>query len=292
MADIGFHDSIPMHGVIGDHEVQDPTEFLLTRQTQLEQTIIDLKKENELLRKQQTSPQQIQHDDAFWREIGAKLIENTETDFIKSLLRSGKMTVFDEIHSSKKTLLIMAARYGNYEIAQLALNLGANIDHRDSDHCTALDHAKEQNQHHIVQLLTLNKMEANVSKRVTDTAQNINKQNGIIETMTKHINYLKNKKMFIDTLTDMMTKIITHKECFDDALLVMVLRLQSNPPCSTIYKTLISVCTEIIHGNNKIDWYWFKCFIIPSKVWYETYNTDHHQYFDLLDIVNKKSDSL
>eukprot|EP01083_Nonionella_stella_P254101 873623_1 len=274
--DFGYEDSIPM-------------EFQLA-QTELEKEIVSLKNEIELLRKQQTSPHQTQHDDAFWSDIGPKLIEST--DFIKSLLRSGEMTVFDETPSTKKTLLIMASRYGNYEIAQLALNLGADIDHRDSDHRTALDHAKQQNQHHIIQLLTLSKMEANVSKRVSDTAQNINKQNGIIDTMTKHISYLKNKKMFIDTLTDMMCKIITNKECFDDTLLVMVLRLQSNPPSSTIYKTLISVCTEIIQGNNKRDWHWFKCFIIPSKVWYETYGTDHHKYFDLLNIVNKKSNSL
>eukprot|EP01083_Nonionella_stella_P159988 522522_1 len=264
---------------------------LVRRQLMNEQKeLVDLKKEIELLRKLQTSPNQIQHDDAFWGDIGAKLIENTA--FIKSLLSSGKMTVFDEMYSSKKTLLIMAARYGNYEIAQFALNLGADMDHRDNDHLTALDHAKQQNQHHIVQLLTLSKMEANISKRVSDTAQNINQQNGIIDTMTKYIDYLKNRKIFIDTFTDMMVKIITNKESFDDTLLVMVLRLQRNPPSSTLYKKLISVCTEIINADNKRDWHWFKCFIIPSKVWYETYNTDHHQYFDLLDIVNKKSDSL
>eukprot|EP01083_Nonionella_stella_P193488 714576_1 len=128
-----------------------------------------LKKKIEVLEKQQTSSYKIriQHDDAFWRNIGQKLIE--DTDYVKSLLRSGKMTVFDETYVSKKTLLIMAARYGNYEIAQLALNLGADIDHKDEDNRTALDHANQQSQHHTMQLLTLNKMEANISKRVSDT---------------------------------------------------------------------------------------------------------------------------
>eukprot|EP01083_Nonionella_stella_P188359 694138_1 len=182
---IRHHNALRSHDLIVQgqrsvHRIHSPMNAPPLKQVQetqyelrLIQEIEVLRKKIDVLEKQQTSPQiRIQHDDVFWRDIKLKLFE--DTDYIKSLLRSGKMTVFDETSAGKKTLLIMAARYGNYEIAQLALNLGADIDHKDEDNRTALDHAKQQSQHHIVQLLTLNKMEANISKRVSDTAHDIN----------------------------------------------------------------------------------------------------------------------
>ena len=50
----------------------------------------------------------------------------------------------DETNDSKQTLLMIAAKYGQYELVATAINLGAEIDHQSENKDTALKIAKKK----------------------------------------------------------------------------------------------------------------------------------------------------
>ena len=58
------------------------------------------------------------------------ILFNSNPDYVKSLVSSGKISM-DDVDKRKSTLLTLAAEKGRYDIAQLCINLGADIDHVD-----------------------------------------------------------------------------------------------------------------------------------------------------------------
>eukprot|EP01084_Bolivina_argentea_P294564 506869_1 len=144
-----------------------------------------------------------------------------DTDYIASLISNGALTVYDE-SDNKQTLLHISAKYGNYEVVQLCLNLGSDLQKKDYWGKKPLDLARQSGFYHVEQLLLFSRMKSNVGKRVADTAFDIRKQDGINENILNQLALYKNvqrKKLFKDTLIDLMINIINKKLSFSDDLL-------------------------------------------------------------------------
>ena len=71
------------------------------------------------------APKKIKHSSDFWKEIGNHCTKKTGpfgTDSIKTMIKTGKMTVYDTDPKYGRTLLILAAREGAYELVQFLIN--------------------------------------------------------------------------------------------------------------------------------------------------------------------------
>ena len=196
-------------------------------------------------------------------------------DYLKRLVSDGKI-LMNHTDINDMTLLTWASLSGDYDILQLCVNLGSQVDHKDRFGDTALDIARNQSWYHCEQLLLFSKLNANVSDHVQNIAFNMNKQNGIIENIICEINNIikdENKKnKFINTLTKILSNMIGKKLSFSDDLLnlcwVYNKRNNNNNDNDTndLWQTLMKTCNDIIENGNKKDWYYFKTFILPSKV--------------------------
>merc|ERR1712228_808598 len=98
----------------------------------------ELKEENQKLTDKLTallSPntiKKIEHSADFWTNISMNILKNTGpfgTDSIKTMIKTGKMTVYDTHQNLwDATLLFIAASNGAYDLAQFLINNGADID--------------------------------------------------------------------------------------------------------------------------------------------------------------------
>ena len=194
-------------------------------------------------------------------------------DYIKSLVSQGKI-LMDDTDKDGRTLLNWAAGKGRYDIVQLCLNLGADIDHKDNLGKTPLDRAEIGAWYHCEELLLFRKLDANVSDRVQNVAFNMNKQNGIIENMMNELmNVVKDENKrneFMQILSDMICNIIGKKLIFCDDLLNLcwVYGNEKNNKSNTnnLWQVLTDTCNDIIQDGNKRDWYYLKTFILESNV--------------------------
>ena len=128
----------------------------------------------------------------------------SKPDYVKYLVSCGKI-LMNDTDKNNKTLLILAAEEGRYDIVQLCVNLQANIDDKDNFGGTAIDRAREGAWYHCEELLLFSQLGANVSDRVQNTAFSMNKQNCIIENIIHEMdNVIKDKNekdKFVQTLT-------------------------------------------------------------------------------------------
>eukprot|EP01084_Bolivina_argentea_P186575 321570_1 len=99
------------------------------------------------------------HSEEFWDDIREKVKYNP--DYVKSLVRNGTISMID-MDKNKRTLLNIAAKRGSYDIVQLCLNLGADIDHKNVRGHSSVDYARGEGYYHIEQLLLFSKMKANL----------------------------------------------------------------------------------------------------------------------------------
>ena len=71
-----------------------------------------------------SSTEKIEHSTEFWTNIWNNCIKKTGpfgSDAIRTMVKSGKMTVFDTDHWGR-TLLIDAVNYGAYDLVQFLIN--------------------------------------------------------------------------------------------------------------------------------------------------------------------------
>ena len=195
---------------------------------------------------------------------------NSRRDYVKSLISDGKISVSDT-DKDDSTVLMWSSYLGHYDIAQLCVNLGANIDQKDRFGRTAIDWARFGAWHHCEQLLLFNKLNANVSDNVQNIAYNINKQNGIIENilneMKNVINDENDQNEYMNTLTKILCNIIGKKLSFSDDLLNLCCMYNNNSNTNNnIRDRLMETCKDIIENGNKKDWYYFQTFILNSNV--------------------------
>merc|ERR1712228_991143 len=113
----------------------------------------------------------------FWKNLKTKL-NLGDIDYVKDLIRSKKLNM-DEINEKGRTLLMMAADVGNYELVSMCINLGADIDKIDNDKKSALKIAKERGFPEIEELLLMNLLKTELGERIENTTNDILKKKGL-----------------------------------------------------------------------------------------------------------------
>eukprot|EP01083_Nonionella_stella_P124980 377776_1 len=236
-----------------------------------------------------------------WNDIQRKL-EIGDVDGIKDLIQNKKVTMFD-VDPIGRTLLLLASKYGQYEIVQLCLNLGADIDHKDNKQQTALIRSRNSGMFHIEQLLLFHHLGANIGNKINQTTDVIHKQRGLIQTIFHELSVIgdQSHKLFEKTVMELMINIIEKRLVFSDDLLNLCWSIvdrdpkSQSPLSSELWKTIASTCSYIIHNGGKKDWHWLKRCVLPSTIWYQTINgsgsNDNPQYlyYELLKLVDTES---
>eukprot|EP01083_Nonionella_stella_P301851 1037915_1 len=232
------------------------------------------------------------------QEILDDIYENdscsSDPDYVLSLIRDKTINMSD-MDSGGRTLLLIATYEGSYEIVNLCLNLGADINHKDKEGHDALHWAQFGAWFHVEQLLLFNKMNANVGNRIDETANHIKKQQGIIQNIVQQLSSydVTTSQFFKDTTVDLMTNIINQKRSFSDDLLNLCWDFESennaNPLSSKLWQSLFKTCDDIIQNGNKTDWHWLKTFILPSTIWLRNDSGEDgiYLYFKLVKAVEQ-----
>eukprot|EP01083_Nonionella_stella_P065960 173279_1 len=272
---------------------------LTEQKLQIEQLLEEnkmLKEKNDALEKDNIKTKET-NNDGVWEKI-EHLISAGDTDNLKRLIKLHSISMTDT-DSNGNTIFLQACDWGRYDIAQLCLNLGSDINHKNNDGQQAIDLARDGAWYHIEQLCLFAKMNANLGDRVRDTTQSIFKQNGIVQIMWNKLKQYKNKKLIFDTITDIMIQIIKSKIAFSDDLLLLSWKYiteinKNNPTNSTLWKTIKQVCSEVIESNNPRDWYWLRQYMLRSTIWFKsliTQEDDERQllFHELIDIVRHQS---
>eukprot|EP01083_Nonionella_stella_P270485 916014_1 len=229
-----------------------------------------------------------------WDDILDKCRAN-DIEYIKSLIENKTLSVNDVDDRNGWSLLHYAACNGAYEIAQLCISLGADVTLKTNDGYTALDIANVRDHHAVKQLLHFANMKANTGERIREKADDLTKQNGIIENLVNEIESYDDttREFFEDTLLDLMNKIVRKKMIFSDDWLCLAWKIEAkrgNVFQSELWKNMTAVCREIIQNRDKRDWFFMKTCIIPSNLWFEKMNDDgEYLYYELLRIVKDKS---
>eukprot|EP01083_Nonionella_stella_P104191 298291_1 len=245
------------------------------------------------------------HSEEFWDDIHDKVKSNP--DYVKSLVRNGTISMTD-MDKTKRTLLVIAAAFGSYDIVQLCLNLGAEIDHKSARGHSAMDYARGEGYYHIAQLLQFSKMKTQLGSKVKVASDHIMKQQAIIGYIMNELSQIgsQTKDLFENTLLELMNTLILKRAVFSDDLLNLcwdiTCKTHANPLESELYRTLSSVCTKAIRNGSATDWYWIKNCIVPSTIWYRRIDIETEEkakgdqdqnvrylFYKLLDIVDFES---
>ena len=232
---------------------------LLTKHQQLLGSVDD---------KTNPNPKSASKSASFWDDIYSKCKSNP--DAIKELISSGVITMTAS-NNLDRTLLLISSKKGSYDLVQLCLKLGADIDHKDRGGKTAIDLARDSGFYHIEQLLLFHKLnDQKISAKLKENAFAINKQGGISENINNFLSKYDEttSSFFKDILIDIMTNIIKSKLAFSDLLLNMCWKWEQNETKSDnkLNKIIMQTCTDIINNGNKRDWYWMEKFVLPSTV--------------------------
>ena len=237
----------------------------------LKRELETVKSENKQLKSKLSSENSISHSKAFWNDIRSKIRNNT--DYIKTLIKQGTIDMND-IDSSGKTLLHLAAWKGNYEIAKLCINLGADINKKSNQNETAFGEAMHNNNDHIEQLLLFAQTKSNVGDRIKNISQSMLKQNSIIQNIIDELELIgeQSKDIFIKILKEITLNLITKKLVFSDDLLNLCWKIETENinvnelKKSELWRTIDKTCRDIIDGTSKKDWFWMKQCLLPSNV--------------------------
>ena len=199
-------------------------------------------------------------------------VGNPAVDTLAVLYNSVPSLSNNDTDDAGQTLLHYAAWKGNYEIAQLCLNLGADINKRTKyTQETPAQKAIDNNSDHIAQLLLFAQTKANLGDRIKNISQSILKQDSIIDNIMTELSSIgeQSKDIFIKTLTEITINLIAKKLVFSDDLLSLCWKCEvqkGNELNSELWITIKNTAQEIISGSSKRDWYWLKQCLLPSNV--------------------------
>eukprot|EP01083_Nonionella_stella_P097694 274595_1 len=230
------------------------------------------------------------HSFQFYADEIADHLRYGRDDLVKSLINDGTITMND-VNAEGTTLLIIAAGTGNYEMTQLCLNLGSDLNHRNDLGRSAMDAARRHP--HIELLLMLHSLDANVGDRIKDKSAELNQEEGIIENILSELALIgdQSKELFESILLELMINIISKKRIFDDILLNLCWKIQcqkGNPFESELWKAIKTTCYQVIQSRNKRDWFWMKRCLVPSNIWYKEEDKTY-LYYQLLGFVADES---
>ena len=155
--------------------------------TSLEEEIILLRQRNaaleqenaELKASKQISTKNDNLSNRAWNDYVAKYVLLDDEDSVKSLVKRNILNVHDKYGSKKETMLRRAVKRGCYSICQFLLNAGSDLSATDERGNTPLDAARGGSWYNIERLFLLAQLNKSVGNEIQDTADNIQKQNGI-----------------------------------------------------------------------------------------------------------------
>eukprot|EP01083_Nonionella_stella_P237259 832481_1 len=260
-----------------------------------EKSELQQKQIEELKQSQQSTVPHVAHSEEFWSIIATKCASDKE--YVKELVKNGELKM-NECDKAGMTLLLYAAKRGAYELTQLAINLGSDINYVDKNGKDALQHARDGAWTHIEQLLLFCKLNANIGQKIEDIAYRMNKQKGITENVLLQLTKYDDttSKFFKDTLCDLMANIIKNKRSFSDDMLSLCWTIECNDNkdvlSSALWKELSSVCIQIMGNGSIRDWRWLKEFIVSSTVWLtqnEESDNKSFLYYELLKFADNQS---
>eukprot|EP01084_Bolivina_argentea_P018482 34412_1 len=275
-----------------------------------------LKERNKQLESKNAHPIQVtenRHSEEFWNEIYDKI--NRNPDYVKHLVKKKILTMKDT-NRDGWNLLMIAAKYGSESVAQFCLNYGVDINLQESsteNKRDALQIAREYTNYHVEQLLLFSKMNGDAGDEVKETADFINKQDGINENIINELTLIgdQSKQLFEKLLMEVMINLITKKLSISEDLLNLcwhiACRNNKDPLKSELWKALSSTCSDVIERGSKRDWYWLKEFIVKSRIWFRSVSVNSDEetdekseenkrksrylYYELLDLVSKEANA-
>eukprot|EP01083_Nonionella_stella_P009791 28053_1 len=258
-------------------EQNNPIQALQTEVKELNKTIINLEQKYQALLDKTSSSATESHRnvDDIWNEHGIGFNDPPHNTYeLQSLIRN-KILDVKELTGQGRSLLHWAAWWGNYELAELCINLGADLNKKDQYGNKPSDYARQGSWYHVEQLLILSELNANISDRITDTADIMTRQKGITHNILTGLTEIgqQSKDLFQKTLLELMIITINKKAAFSDDLLnvcwELVCESNPNPLSSDLWQALSTTCQSIIEGRNKTDWFWFRNCVLQSTIWYK-----------------------
>ena len=231
------------------------------------------------------STPKLSHNYTWWKEISRKCI--TEPDAIKLLIKNKELSL-TETNFEGRTVMLLAARSGAYQLTQFCINSGADLNHKDDHGMTAVDLANQSGYFNVQQLLLFAQLNVNIGNEIKITAETIHKQNGINQNILNELSLIgkQSKELFEKLLMELMLNIINKRLSFDDTLLNLCWEIASrdgqNPLKSELWKTISMQCELIIKNGIKRDWYWFQKILLPSTVDLTNIHSSTHNLQSLL----------
>lgn len=138
------------------------------------------------------------------------------------------------------------------------------------DNRTALDWAEDNKEYDIIQLLRLSEISATIGDRITSKAEELKKENGIIDAFIDELSEIGEQTADIvkKALIEIMTSLVVKKKAFSDIMLRITQRfIGSGFEESELFKDgIIKTSKSIIGESDKRDWFWMKEMMIPSNV--------------------------
>eukprot|EP01084_Bolivina_argentea_P136561 240503_1 len=135
-----------------------------------------MKEENQRLKQKLPETQRNPLTNEFWSILRQNVRDNN-VDYIKQLINDRKLDMMDK-DSEGMTLLLIAAKIGSYDIVQLCINLGADIDKEDTSKMTALKIAKKRGFPDIEELLIMNLLKTELGERIENTTNDLLRKQG------------------------------------------------------------------------------------------------------------------
>ena len=135
-----------------------------------------------------------------------------------------------------------------------------------------MDHAKDSGYCNVEQLVIFAQLNANIGNNIKNTAENIYKQNGIIDNILNELAQIgqQTKELFEKILMEIMINIINKRLSFSDNLLNLCWNIScrdnKDPLSSDLWKAISTQSNAIIQNGSKRDWFWLKKCLLPSTV--------------------------
>eukprot|EP01083_Nonionella_stella_P039578 107632_1 len=307
--------------------------------------IQQLKKENEALRKQlnellaqvesktddvdikqepPTKPKnalEFKTEYQLWNAIDQHIRAGDE-DFIRQLLNQGLVTVNSvPKRGNRRSMLHIASNNGCYRIAQMLLNLGADVNYKSRfPSRDALQCAQSNGHYHVEKLLMLSKMDASASDQVNGIANKLNTQKGIIHYLYQAAHARQDEEVIFDGIVDIMIDVINKRQAFSDDILNLALDYSIKKALKSLngtgegdanneeidrdtviatdlWQCIYNTCIEIITNkkHKKLEWFWLKTYLLSSTIWLRQFKDKRNNnelnslYFELLDIVGAQA---
>ena len=140
-------------------------------------------------------------------------------------------------------------------------------------------------------------MNVEAGNDIKGIVETIQRQNGINDCLRNELEDIgeQSKKLYDETLMELMVRMISKRKTFSDCSLVYALDMAMSENVdvlnSKLWLSVRSTVSDIVKNGTKIDWMWLKLCLLPSMIWYTDISKKdseepHYLYYELLKMVN------